>query len=73
MRATRVSVGTMWSIGDGDAPLVADAFYETISQQVTNGEELRPAYALHEATKRMRKEVGEADFVKWVPFVHFGL
>jgi len=66
-------IGTMWSIGDKDAPLVADTFYETLCRQVTNGEEITPAYALHEATKRLRKEVGEENFVKWVPFVHFGI
>jgi len=66
-------IGTMWSIGDKDAPLVADTFYATMCRQVRNGEEFRPAYTLHEATNRLRKEVGDDNFVKWVPFVHFGI
>ncbi len=41
-------------------------------QQIRTREELQPAYALHEATKALRAEYGEDDFVRWVPFVHYG-
>lgn len=39
----------------------------------TVGNQVRGAYALHEATKRLREKVGEKEFVRWVPFVHFGV
>ncbi|KIJ46643.1 hypothetical protein M422DRAFT_29166 [Sphaerobolus stellatus SS14] len=67
----------MWSIGDNDAPIVAEAFYSSLLGNKINPEgsdgRLRVAYALHEAVKQLRKTVGEKNFVKWVPFVHFGL
>ena len=31
------------------------------------------AYALHEATKQLRAIVGEKQFSRWAPFVHFGI
>ncbi|THU76349.1 hypothetical protein K435DRAFT_739358 [Dendrothele bispora CBS 962.96] len=70
-------IATMWSIGDKDATLIADKVYanllghhdDTESQQV----KLTPAYALHEAVKHLREEVGEMNFVRWVPFIHLGV
>jgi CHAT domain-containing protein len=72
----RSVVGTMWSIRDEDAPLVADVFYRFLIQdQALEGarERFRPAYALHEAVRALRETAGEDNFVRWVPFVHFGL
>ncbi|KAI0684979.1 CHAT domain-containing protein [Cytidiella melzeri] len=66
-------VGTMWSIDDYCAPIVAGRFYEVMREQIAAGGRLQPAYALHEATKLLRERVGVDNFVKWVPFVHFGL
>lgn len=66
-------VGMMWSIGNKDTSLIANMFYETICWQVSNREEVRPAYALHEATKHLRKKVGKVNFVKWILFVHFAM
>ncbi|KAI0092623.1 CHAT domain-containing protein [Irpex rosettiformis] len=66
-------IGTMWSIYDSSAPIVTNKFYEAMSKQVSEGGELLPAQALHEATKVLRQQYGEQDFVRWVPFVHFGL
>jgi len=28
---------------------------------------------LHEAVKYLREQVGEDNFARWVPFVHFGM
>ncbi|KAI0031651.1 CHAT domain-containing protein [Vararia minispora EC-137] len=67
----RSVIGTMWSIGDSDAPLVADEVYAKLMN--TDEERAEVAYALHEAIGRLRSKVGEADFLRWVPFVHFGL
>ncbi|THV05600.1 hypothetical protein K435DRAFT_744894 [Dendrothele bispora CBS 962.96] len=70
-------IATMWSIGDRDAPLIADKVYANLlgcrdSSEDQKGK-LNPAYALHEAVKHLREEVGERNFAKWVPFIHFGV
>ncbi|THU96130.1 hypothetical protein K435DRAFT_723032 [Dendrothele bispora CBS 962.96] len=74
--------GTMWSIGDSDAPLVAKEVYACL---LNSGEDPladehehmdqkhRAAYALHRAVERLREKVGVKEFVKWVPFVHYGV
>lgn len=66
-------VGTMWSIYDSSAPVLAGEFYRVMAGQVETGGELQPAYALYEATKVLRAKYGVGDFVRWIPFVHFGL
>ncbi|THU88537.1 TPR-like protein [Dendrothele bispora CBS 962.96] len=70
-------IATMWSICDPDAPLIADKVYANLLGHCDNSEnqqtKLTPAYALHEAVKHLRKEVGEMNFVRWVPFIHFGV
>ena len=69
-------VGTMWSIGDADAPIVVDAYYKELLALRSSGTlrkgETGAAYALHEATRVLREKVGVDNFVRWVPFVHFG-
>jgi CHAT domain-containing protein len=70
----RAVIGTLWSIGDADAPLVADEFYRRLKEDQTNAEgRVHAAYALHGATETLRKEVGESNFQRWAAFVHFGL
>ncbi|KAI0083816.1 CHAT domain-containing protein [Irpex rosettiformis] len=67
-------VGTMWSISDYIAPEVMRVFYTVMAEQVKAGGELQPAYALHEAMKALRSKPGRTnEFLRWVPFVHFGL
>jgi hypothetical protein len=70
----RAVIGTLWSIGDEDAPLVADEFYRRMKKDQTDVEgRVHAAYALHGATEVLRKEVGESNFHRWAAFVHFGL
>lgn len=70
----RSVIGTMWSIQDYDAPLVAKEFYSRVIDSVNKtGDARNSAWALHEATARLREEVGEKQFVRWVPFIHMGL
>ena len=66
-------VGTMWSISDVSAPIVMEEFYKIMAEQVKAGGELQPAYALHAATKVLREKKGVTEFLRWVPFIHFGL
>ncbi|TFK23747.1 hypothetical protein FA15DRAFT_705213 [Coprinopsis marcescibilis] len=66
-------VGTMWSISDVDAPVVADVFYKHMFR---NGTECPPdvseaAYALHLAVQKIRDS--GASFWNWVPYIHFGV
>ncbi|KAI0082908.1 hypothetical protein BDY19DRAFT_901346 [Irpex rosettiformis] len=63
----------MWSIYDESAPIVMKPFYRAMAKQVAKGGELQPAYALHGATKFLRKKVSEQNFMQWVPYVHLGL
>jgi CHAT domain-containing protein len=66
-------IGTMWSIKDKDAPIVAEEFYKYLKSQGMKTEDGQAAYALHEAVARLRENVGEDNFLSWVPFVHFGV
>jgi CHAT domain-containing protein len=70
-------VATMWSIGDKDAPIVAEKLYESFVGHrdglVTWDLKQSTAYSLHAAVEHLKKEVGEMNFVKWVPFVHYGV
>ncbi|KZV62709.1 TPR-like protein [Peniophora sp. CONT] len=70
-------IGTTWSIRDDDAPVVVEAFYKELIALRGTGTlgvgKTGAAYALHEATKSLREMVGEDNFMRWVPFVHFGI
>jgi CHAT domain-containing protein len=66
-------IGTMWSISDVQATKVAEKFYDAMKKQLAAGQELRPAYALHDATQHLRETVGVFEFLRWIPFIHFGL
>ena len=70
-------IATMWSIMDDDAPIVVEAYYKELlalrSSGTLSSEETGAAYALHEATQALREKVGKTNFVRWVPFVHFGV
>ncbi|KAF8704371.1 TPR-like protein, partial [Rhizoctonia solani] len=71
MAGYRSVIATMWSIRDGDAPLIADKVYEYLSID-GNMDHRRSARALHVALEHLRQEVGETAFECWVPFVHIG-
>ncbi|VDB94208.1 unnamed protein product [Peniophora sp. CBMAI 1063] len=70
-------VATMWSIRDEDAPVVVEEYYKKLlecrSTESLGQGETGAAYALHEATRRLREWVGETAFERWVPFVHYGV
>lgn len=70
-------VATMWSIGDADAPVIVEAYYKELLElrgtSVTTDGYTGAAYALHEALGFLRAHVGERNFVRWAPFVHFGV
>ncbi|QRV97363.1 CHAT domain protein [Ceratobasidium sp. AG-Ba] len=65
-------IGTMWSIMDEDAPLVADIVY---SELLKGGkmDHTQSARALHKAVKVLREKVGEKEIWRWAPFIHVGV
>ncbi|CEL57237.1 hypothetical protein RSOLAG1IB_08449 [Rhizoctonia solani AG-1 IB] len=65
-------VATMWSVMDADAPLVADRFYEILLNN-PNPNHKQAAKALHASVRLLRETVGEEQFVRWLPYVHFGI
>ena len=54
-----------------------EAYYKKLLELRASGTlgraETGAAYALHEATARLREKVGVKEFVRWAPFVHFGI
>ncbi|KAF8436591.1 CHAT domain-containing protein [Boletus edulis BED1] len=65
-------VGTMWSISDRLAPVVARDLYEHLFRNGTRPDYREAARALHEAIGQLR-DSGEVSFNEWVPFIHVGL
>ncbi|KAH6877413.1 CHAT domain-containing protein [Coprinopsis sp. MPI-PUGE-AT-0042] len=72
-------VATMWSIGDGNAPEVANDFYSYLfsHQEEGSGNSVDgsiSAYALHHAIQQLRGRLdnSENSLLAWVPYVHFG-
>ncbi|CAE6529626.1 unnamed protein product [Rhizoctonia solani] len=64
-------IGTMWSVMDQDAPLVAAEVYGQLVEtgKLGNGE---AGKALHHAAAELRGKVGEKAFERWVPYIHIG-
>jgi CHAT domain-containing protein len=65
-------IATMWSIQDSDTPLIAEKVYA----HLLNGgvpDSRKAAKALHVAVECLRDKVGEKEFGRWVPYVHFGI
>ncbi|KAH6871955.1 CHAT domain-containing protein [Coprinopsis sp. MPI-PUGE-AT-0042] len=72
-------VATMWSIGDGHAPEVANDFYRYLFSHREEGsgsavDGSTSAYALHHAIQQLRWRLdnSETSLLAWVPYVHFG-
>ncbi|KAH6904689.1 TPR-like protein [Coprinopsis sp. MPI-PUGE-AT-0042] len=72
-------VATMWSIGDGNAPEVANDFYIYLFNHHEEGSGSSvdgsiSAYALHHAVQQLRRclDNSESSLLAWAPYVHFG-
>ena len=65
-------VGTMWSIGDDDGPIIAEKFYKYLIDEA-GGDSRQAAYALHNAVAHLRDIRGEKNFASWAPFIHLGI
>lgn len=68
----RTVIATMWSIGDRDAPMVAENIYKHL---VEGGvpDSRKAALAVHKATEILRAKVGVKAFAKWAPYIHMGV
>ncbi|QRV82043.1 CHAT domain protein [Ceratobasidium sp. AG-Ba] len=64
-------IGTMWSIMDEDAPLVADVVYSELLKD-GNMDHTRSSRALHKAVKTLQEKVGVDKIWRWAPFIHIG-
>ncbi|KDQ52075.1 hypothetical protein JAAARDRAFT_198503 [Jaapia argillacea MUCL 33604] len=62
-------IATMWTIGDRDAPLIADDVYSHILMG-GKPDYTQAALALHQAVRRLRSQ--GASFLSWVPYIHIG-
>jgi CHAT domain-containing protein len=65
----RSVVATMWSVGDNDAPHVAEDVYGHLRDSGLDTSET--ARALDLAVERLRKRPG-VSVMSWVPFIHIG-
>ncbi|KAF7359752.1 hypothetical protein MVEN_00699900 [Mycena venus] len=66
-------IGTMWSIMDSDAPQVAGDVYAHLLE-ASPPDPTRAAEALHLAIQKLQEQLGAGrSFLRWVPFIHFGV
>ncbi|KAJ7926195.1 CHAT domain-containing protein [Mycena leptocephala] len=70
-------VATMWSMQDIDGPKIAEPFYKHLFRNCNHDPSVPPdlreaADALHIAVGELRAEAN-VSFMRWVPFVHYGL
>ncbi|KAJ7851773.1 CHAT domain-containing protein [Mycena leptocephala] len=66
-------IGTMWSIMDNDAPQVAGDVYAHLLE-ASPPDPTRAAEALHLAIRKFQEQLGgKKSFLRWVPFIHFGV
>lgn len=72
MAGYRSVIGTMWSIEDQDAPLIAEKVYAGLLEGGV-ADTKKTAKALHDAIACLRGKVGEKNFARWVPYIHLGL
>ncbi|KAF8595174.1 hypothetical protein BDV93DRAFT_548939 [Ceratobasidium sp. AG-I] len=72
MAGYRGVIATMWTIGDEDAPLIAEKVYEHLLEG-GKPDARKAAAAVHKATSCLREKVGVKAFAKWVPYIHIGL
>ncbi|KAJ7833902.1 CHAT domain-containing protein [Mycena leptocephala] len=66
-------IGTMWSIMDNDALQVAGDVYAHLLE-ASPPDPMRAAEALHLAVRKLQEQLGaKKSFLRWVPFIHFGV
>ncbi|CUA67348.1 hypothetical protein RSOLAG22IIIB_07377 [Rhizoctonia solani] len=65
-------IATMWSVMDSDAPVVAEKVYSELLKGEGMGRGAI-ARALDKAVAELRNQIGEDQFWRWVPYIHFGV
>jgi CHAT domain-containing protein len=64
-------IATMWSIGDHDAPQVADVVYAHLFKS-RKPDATQAAHALHVAVEELRQK-NPSSYLSWVPYIHIGI
>ena len=68
----RAVIGTMWSVADKDALIIAEQVYKDLFKDgAARATASNAAYALSRAVRYLRDDK-KVPFCQWVPFVHFG-
>ncbi|KAG9096021.1 hypothetical protein FRC06_009167 [Ceratobasidium sp. 370] len=68
----RTVIATMWSVTDDDVPLIVEKLYGVLLKDGMPDIRQVPS-ALHEAVGYLRNVVGEKEYLRWVPYVQFGI
>ncbi|KAG8684113.1 hypothetical protein FRC08_013873 [Ceratobasidium sp. 394] len=68
----RGAVATMWSINDKDGAEVAKSFYERLLEY-DGPPAMNAALALHCAIRDLRNANPDLGFIRWIPFMYFGV
>ncbi|KAJ6592239.1 CHAT domain-containing protein [Mycena vulgaris] len=67
----RGAIGTMWTMDDGDGPLVAQSVYSHLFREGKQPQAIEAAEALHLAVKQLKAR--KVPYERWVPFIHMGV
>jgi CHAT domain-containing protein len=65
-------IAMTWSIKDKYASVIAGHVYTKLFSD-TKPDSSGSAVALHHAVKLLRQQVGDSEFLLWVPFIHIGV
>jgi hypothetical protein len=65
------AIGTMWSMNDNDAPVVAEIVYSHLFRDGQQPTHTDAAEALQLAVKEFKRR--KAPYERWVPFIHIGI
>jgi CHAT domain-containing protein len=65
-------ITTMWFMKEKNTALIVDQVYSDLFSN-TKLDSTQAALALHHAVKHLRQQVGDSDFLSWVPIIHVGI
>jgi CHAT domain-containing protein len=65
-------IATTWSIKDKDTPVIMGHVYTELFSE-TELDSSGSVVAFHHAVKLLRQQVGDSEFLLWVPFIHVGV
>jgi hypothetical protein len=70
----RSVIATMWSIGDGTGPVVAEKVYSHLFRSGSDKfDSTEAAFGLNEGVQCLRRGKKYFPTDEWVPFIHIGI